>query len=122
MTEGTHTSYGIENHGLLNLRTVHWNLNTAQLVEDIIKNGEGHLVHLGPVVVRTGAHTGRAAKDKIIVEEPTYLGALQAWNAYQSEYISVLSDDDGMRMDALEDVLKNGAGKFIYALPNFQNP
>ncbi len=60
--------------------------------------------------------------DKVIVEEPTYLGALQAWNAYQAEYVTVLTDDDGMRPDALEDALKTHAVKFIYALPNFQNP
>jgi len=60
--------------------------------------------------------------DKIIVEEPTYLGALQAWNAYQAEYLTVATDDDGMRIDSLENVLKTGEAKFIYALPNFQNP
>jgi 2-aminoadipate transaminase len=60
--------------------------------------------------------------DKIIVEEPTYLGALQAWNAYQADYLPVPIDDDGMRTDILEDVLKNNQAKFIYALPNFQNP
>jgi phosphoenolpyruvate carboxykinase (ATP) len=69
MTEGLHSHFGVENHGLLNVRDVHWNHHTAILVEDIIKNGEGHLVHRGPIVVRTGSHTGRAAKDKFIVEE-----------------------------------------------------
>ena len=70
MSEGRHSDYGIENHGIYNVREVHWNHNTPLLVEDIVKNGEGHLAHLGPVVVRTGSHTGRAAKDKFIVEEP----------------------------------------------------
>lgn len=60
--------------------------------------------------------------DKIIVEEPTYLGALQAWNAYQAAYITVPTDDDGMKTEELEEILKTGEGKFIYALPNFQNP
>jgi phosphoenolpyruvate carboxykinase (ATP) len=62
--------YGLENHGILNVRKVHWNHNTPLLYEDIMTRGEGHLVHLGPIVVRTGLHTGRAAKDKFIVEEP----------------------------------------------------
>jgi 2-aminoadipate transaminase len=61
------------------------------------------------------------AGDHILVERPTYLGALQAWNAYQAEYISVSMDDDGMREEELEASLRNGP-KFIYALPNFQNP
>lgn len=59
--------------------------------------------------------------DRILVESPTYLGALQAWNAYGAEYVSVDSDDDGMRTDALEEALRTGP-KFIYVLPNFQNP
>jgi phosphoenolpyruvate carboxykinase (ATP) len=64
------SSYGLEHHGILNVRKEHWNHNAPLLYEDIIQNGEGHLVHLGPIVVRTGQHTGRAAKDKFIVEEP----------------------------------------------------
>jgi 2-aminoadipate transaminase len=60
--------------------------------------------------------------DKIAVEEPTYLGALQAWNAYQAQYVTVATDDEGMIPDALEAVLKSHPIKFIYALPNFQNP
>jgi len=64
------SSYGLENHGLTNLGKVHWNHNTPMLYEDIIKNNEGCLIHLGPIAVRTGVHTGRAARDKFIVEEP----------------------------------------------------
>jgi phosphoenolpyruvate carboxykinase (ATP) len=40
------------------------------LYEDVIRRGEGNVAHLGPIVVRTGLHTGRAARDKFIVEEP----------------------------------------------------
>ena len=57
-------------NGILNVRHQHWNHNTPLLYEDIIKNNEGHVTHLGPIVVRTGLHTGRAANDKFIVEEP----------------------------------------------------
>ena len=64
------SKYGIENHRITNVRRVHWNHNTPMLYEDIVKNGEGAIVHLGPIAVRTGLHTGRAAKDKFIVEEP----------------------------------------------------
>jgi phosphoenolpyruvate carboxykinase (ATP) len=45
------------------------NLGTAALVEEAIRNGEGHLAAHGPLVVETGAHTGRAAKDKFIVRD-----------------------------------------------------
>ncbi len=59
--------------------------------------------------------------DRVLVEEPTYLGALQAWNAYGAEYVTVAMDEDGMKPDALESALRSGP-KFIYVLPNFQNP
>jgi 2-aminoadipate transaminase len=59
--------------------------------------------------------------DRILVESPTYLGALQAWSAYGAEYIAVPADDDGMRTDELEAALRAGP-KLIYVLPNFQNP
>lgn len=59
--------------------------------------------------------------DRILVEAPTYLGALQAWNAYEPEYVTVPSDEHGMQTDVLESALRSGP-KFIYVLPNFQNP
>lgn len=59
--------------------------------------------------------------DRILVESPTYLGALQAWNAYGAEYVAVPSDEHGMITGALEEALRTGP-KFIYVLPNFQNP
>jgi len=59
--------------------------------------------------------------DRILVEEPTYLGALQAWNAYGAEYVTVPMDENGMVTEALENALRSGV-KFIYVLPNFQNP
>ncbi|MCB2229573.1 phosphoenolpyruvate carboxykinase [bacterium] len=69
--ERLRSKYGLDTHNILNVRKEHWNHNTPLLYEDIIKNGEGHLMHLGPIAVRTGLHTGRAAKDKFIVEEPS---------------------------------------------------
>lgn len=59
--------------------------------------------------------------DRILVESPTYLGALQAWNAYGAEYVTVPMDKSGMNTDAMEEALRTGP-KFIYVLPNFQNP
>ena len=61
------------------------------------------------------------AGDRVLVEAPTYLGALQAFNVYGAEYVSVASDADGLRTDLLEPSLRLGP-KFMYVLPNFQNP
>lgn len=59
--------------------------------------------------------------DCILTESPTYLGALQAWNAYQAAFTGVPIDDDGLQVDKLEEALCAGP-KFMYVLPNFQNP
>jgi 2-aminoadipate transaminase len=59
--------------------------------------------------------------DRIVIEQPTYLGALQAFTSYQAGYLPVPIDDEGMKIDALEDALRSGP-KFLYVLPNFQNP
>ncbi len=61
--------------------------------------------------------------DAIITDEPTYLGAIQAWNPYRPKYITVPLDKQGTRVDKVEEVLKEHKDvKFIYVLPNFHNP
>lgn len=62
--------YGLDYLNLKNLNNVYWNLSSAGLYERIIQRREGLLSHLGPVVVRTGAYTGRSPNDKFIVKEP----------------------------------------------------
>jgi 2-aminoadipate transaminase len=61
------------------------------------------------------------AGDRVLVEAPTYLGALQAFNVYGAEYLSVPIDENGLRTDLVEEPLRSGP-KFMYVLPNFQNP
>ena len=61
----------LEPHGLKNLAQVLWNPSTPQLYEEIVRRQEGMIVHLGPMAVRTGHHTGRSPNDKFIVEEST---------------------------------------------------
>ncbi len=59
----------------------------------------------------------------IVTGRPTYLGAIQAWDAYGPRYATVPLDDHGMRMDKLEETLRDNPGaKFIYVMPNFHNP
>jgi 2-aminoadipate transaminase len=66
-------------------------------------------------------------KDSAIVELPSYMGGLQAFSAYRAKLVGVPQDNDGMRMDLLEKALaklarRNRKPKFIYVVPDFQNP
>jgi 2-aminoadipate transaminase len=65
--------------------------------------------------------------DKVICGLPSYLGGISAFKAYGADLIGILLDDKGMRADLLEQKLKelHGKGekpKFIYVIPDFQNP
>lgn len=59
--------------------------------------------------------------DRVLVEAPTYLGALQAFNTYHADYVGVPLDEHGLQTDDLEAALRSGP-KFMYILPNFHNP
>jgi len=62
---------GLEALGIKNVNNVYWNLTTPALYEQIIRRREGVVGHLGPIMVRTGAFTGRSPNDKFIVKEPS---------------------------------------------------
>lgn len=80
----------------------------------VASGSQGVLDALGRVLISPG--------DKVAVEAPTYLGALQAFNPYEPDYVCVDTDDDGLIPDSLEKVLKKDRVKFIYLVPTFQNP
>lgn len=65
------SDYGLENHGLVHLDRVFWNLPTSALYEEAIFRAEGKMADGGPLLVHTGKHTARAAADKYIVREPS---------------------------------------------------
>ena len=67
---------------------------------------------LGKVLIDKGS--------KILVETPTYLGALQAFSLYQPEYVSVDGDAHGLLPSSVAE--KGQGARLLYALPNFQNP
>ena len=61
--------------------------------------------------------------DVIVCEEPSFIGALNAFRSFGAQLKGVPMDDDGMRMDLLEEVLSTTENvKFIYVIPTFQNP
>jgi 2-aminoadipate transaminase len=88
---------------------------------------QGMNVHASQVLITTGSQQGLDLVGKVLidagsgvaVEEPTYLGALQAFAPYEPEVVVVPCDDDG----PLPDMLRVAKGsRFLYLLPNFQNP
>jgi 2-aminoadipate transaminase len=80
----------------------------------VTSGSQGALDALAKVLISKG--------DCVAVEAPTYLGALQAFAAYEPRYAEVAADDGGMVPDALEQVLRSGKVKLIYLVPTFQNP
>lgn len=60
--------------------------------------------------------------DKVVVENPTFLGNMQAIRLYQAQLVPVDSDEDGVKVDELEEVFKREHPKLFYVIPTFQNP
>lgn len=94
-------------------RKIKCNLNQI-----IITTGSQQVLDLVPkILINPG--------DYIIVECPTYVGALSAFNAYQPNYMPIHMDENGMKIDEMEEKIKSNRDKtikFIYTIPVFQNP
>lgn len=58
--------------------------------------------------------------DTVLVETPTYLGALQAFSLFGPKFIPVAADEDGLLPESMDESMRGA--KFLYCLPNFQNP
>lgn len=91
---------------------------------------DGILVSADDVLMTQGAQQGidlaaRLLLDKgdgLVVEGPTYVGALAAFDAYQPTYYTVPVEADGMDLHALQKLLMTHKIKMIYTVPDFQNP
>src|SRR5207253_9088099 len=103
-------------------------------VEEVML-AEGARVDPGDVLITTGGQqvidllckTLIDPGDVIVAEAPTYPGAVPTFNAYEADVVQIEMDRDGMRVDVLEETLdrldaEGRRPKFIYTIPNFQNP
>ena len=70
MTIQVERAHGLEALGIVRAGHIHWNLSPAALYEEALRRGEGELAADGPLVARTGQHTGRSPNDKFVVREP----------------------------------------------------
>lgn len=88
---------------------------------------QGLRVGAGDVLITSGSQQGLDLVGKVLldpgsvvaVESPTYVGALQAFNPYEADYLGIANDDEGPLPDALAQA---GGARFLYVVPNFQNP
>jgi len=80
----------------------------------IVSGSQQGLDLLGKILIDPGS--------RVLVEAPTYLGALSAFNPYEPEYLSVPMDDEGLELEALEAALQAHPVRFMYVMPTFQNP
>jgi 2-aminoadipate transaminase len=102
---------------------------TEWVVTEMAK--QGMHITTSQVLITTGSQQGldlvaKVLIDKdsrVLVETPTYLGALQAFTPMEPEIVAVASDDEGVDIAALRQAATSGsAPRFMYVLPNFQNP
>jgi phosphoenolpyruvate carboxykinase (ATP) len=70
MTMQAERAHGLEALGIVRSGSVHWNLSPAQLYEEALSRKEAQLAAEGPLVARTGQHTGRSPNDKFVVRDP----------------------------------------------------
>lgn len=84
--------------------------------EDILvtSGSQGLLDAIGKILISPG--------DPVVVESPTYLGALQAFNPYGPRYVEIETDEFGAVPESLDEILKKQRPKFVYLVPTFQNP
>lgn len=92
--------------------------------QGLFKDGDNVIITSGAQqAIETVAKILCNEGDVIICEDPAFIGSLNAFRSYGVRLVGVPMDDDGMIMEQLEAALKaNPTAKFIYTIPNFQNP
>jgi len=87
--------------------------STAEEI-NITTGSQGVLDSLAKIFISPG--------DPLAVEAPTYLGAIQAFNPYEPNYVQMETDEDGLIPESMEEVIKKHHPKMVYLIPTFQNP
>lgn len=101
-----------------------------EYLADKLNHEQGMHISAEDIIITTGSQQaldiiGKVLIDEgdaVIVEEPSYLGAIQAFSQYQPAFHGIPLEADGMDMERLEKTLRATQAKFIYSIPNFQNP
>jgi len=102
-----------------------------EAVAQLLADGQGRSVDPADVLITSGGIEGLQLVtrtliepgDRVLVESPTYLGAIMAFAGFEAEVEGVPMDDEGLRVDALEQALATGRRpKLVYVIPDHQNP
>ncbi len=94
------------------------------------KKKKGIIINPGNILITTGSQQGLDLLGKtllddgdgVVIEEPAYLGAIQAFSLYKPAFLTVPLNNDGIDIEALRRVFANASPKLFYCVPNFQNP
>ncbi|WP_421901471.1 PLP-dependent aminotransferase family protein [Maridesulfovibrio sp.] len=101
-----------------------------QYIADRYKEKKGIEVDADEILITSGSQQcldllGKVflnAGDNVVIERPGYLGAIQSFSVFQSNFLTVGLEHDGPDLDELEKVLDENEAKMFYAVTNFQNP
>ncbi|MGE7666838.1 PLP-dependent aminotransferase family protein [Ureibacillus composti] len=124
--------HSIEENGpkLFQYSTTAGYLPLREYIANKYNNDFGYEIEADDIIITTGSQEALMLiaqvlvnkGDGIVMEEPGYLGAIQAFNLTEPAFHSVTLEDDGLNVEELEKALQNPNVKFIYTVPNFHNP
>lgn len=119
-----------QGQGALQYSPTEGNTKLRQIISDIMKGLEV-VSDIDNILITSGSQQGLDLTGKlfidpgdvIICESPSYMGALNAFRFYSPKFVDVEMDENGMCTDDLErKLIENPDTKFIYTIPDFQNP
>jgi 2-aminoadipate transaminase len=105
-------------------------LKLREYIADRYSQKMNHAISIENVLITSGSQQGLDLlgkilindNDSVIIEEPGYLGAIQAFSMYRPTFLSVPVSEEGMDVQKLQAILSNEKPKLMYTVPNFQNP
>ena len=105
-------------------------LKLREYISERYRQQKGLAVPVGDILITSGSQQGLDLLGKIlindgdslIIEEPGYLGAIQAFSIYQPKFLPIPVSENGMDTGKLREAMSSGKPKLMYTVPNFQNP
>ena len=101
-----------------------------QLISDRYRDKQGIDIPVKNILITNGSQQGLDLLgktllnegDDVVIEEPGYLGAIQAFSVYRARFNSVPVSEEGLDIERLKGVMLSRKPKLLYTVPNFQNP